>query len=83
MRLTKGGGEVHGWVTEKAQGGAHRGGRVGGGTRPRFHGDEVPLVAGSRQGVEGARGALRGAIWAEEEGVWGRKKWGMAAADVF
>jgi hypothetical protein len=33
-------------------------------------------VAGSKHGVEGARRALHGAIWAEEEGKRGREKMG-------
>jgi hypothetical protein len=58
----EGGGEAHGWVAEKGWGGTHRGGGVGGGTQPQFHGGEVPLAAGSGQGVEGARQGLHGAI---------------------
>jgi hypothetical protein len=68
---------------EIGQDGAHRGGGVGGGTQPQFHGGEVPSAAGSRQGVEEARRALCGAIWAEEEGTRGRKKWGVAMPDGF
>jgi hypothetical protein len=78
-----GGGEAHGWVAEKGWGGTHRGGGVGGGTQPQFHGGEVPSTASSGQGVKGVRRALCGAIWAEEEGARGRKKWGAATTDVF
>jgi hypothetical protein len=79
MRQTRGGGgEAHGWVAKDGRGGAHQGGGVGGGTRPRFHGGEVPSTASSGQGVKGVRRALCGAIWAEEEGARGRKKWGAA-----
>jgi hypothetical protein len=49
-------------VAEKGWGGTHRGGGVGGGTQPQFHGGEVPSAAGSGQGVEGARQGLHGAI---------------------
>jgi hypothetical protein len=63
-------------VAEKGWGGTHQGGGVGGGTRPRFHSGEVPSVAGSEQGVESVRRVLHGAIWVEEEGVWGRDKMG-------
>jgi hypothetical protein len=38
----------------------------------------VPAAAGSGQRVEGARRRTRGAIWAEEEGAWGRKKMGRS-----
>jgi hypothetical protein len=51
-------GEAHEWVTEKGWGSAHQGGGVSGGTRPRFHGGEVPMAATSGQGVVGARRAL-------------------------
>jgi hypothetical protein len=50
--------------------GAHRGGGVGGGGRPRFHSGDVPLAGGSGQGVE--EGPARGDL-AEEEGARGEK----------
>jgi hypothetical protein len=65
-----------GWAVENGRGGAHWGGRVSCGTWPQLHGGEVPSVAGSVQGVERARRALRGVIWAEVDGVLGSSEGG-------